>query len=107
MKRIKHTEEYIIRAIKRYEAGERVTELCREVGVAPATFYNWIARFSGMAISDAKKFKALEDENRRLKRVVADLLLDNETLKEELGQTYRTIRTRREDNSNGGQQNDS
>jgi putative transposase len=82
MKRIKHTEEQIIKVLKRYEAGEKAAELCREVGITQATFYNWKSKYSGMEVSDAKKLRALEEENRRLKRVVADLVLDNQMLKE-------------------------
>ncbi len=82
MKRIKHTEEQIIRVLKRYEAGEKAADLAREVGITLATFYNWKSKFSGMDVSDAKKLRAFEEENRRLKRLVADLSLDIVMLKE-------------------------
>lgn len=82
MKRIKHTEEQIIKALKRFEAGEKAAALAREFGITLATFYNWKAKYGGMEVSEAKKLKALEEENRRLKRAVADLLLDNQMLKD-------------------------
>ncbi|MEY4596207.1 MAG: hypothetical protein RLZZ506_623 [Bacteroidota bacterium] len=82
MKRIKHTEEQIIRVLKRFEAGEKAADLAREVGITLPTFYNWKAKFGGMEVSDAKKLRALEEENRRLKRLVADQALDLAMLKE-------------------------
>jgi putative transposase len=65
MKRIKHTEEQIIRVLKRFEAGEKAADLAREVGITLPTFYNWKAKFGGMEVYDAKKLRALEEENRR------------------------------------------
>ena len=82
MKRIKHTEEQIIRVLKRFEAGEKAADLAREVGITLLTFYNWKSKFGGMEVSDAKKLRALEEENRRLKRLVADQALDLAMLKE-------------------------
>jgi putative transposase len=81
MKKAKHTEEKIIGAVKQLEAGRPVKELARELGVTDQTLYNWKSKYGGMEVSDAKKLRALEDENRRLKEIVADLSLDREVLK--------------------------
>ena len=80
MKKTKHTEEKIIGAVKQLEAGRAVKELAREMGVTDQTLYNWKAKFGGMEVSDAKKLRALEEENRRLKEMVADLSLDKAAL---------------------------
>lgn len=81
MKRKRFSEEQIIGALKEAEAGLPVKELVRKYGVTEQTFYRWKSKFGGMEINDAKKLKALEDENRRLKHLVADLTLDNQALK--------------------------
>jgi putative transposase len=75
------TEEQIIRAIQEVEGGTRTADVCRRLGVSEQTFYRWKAKFGGMDVSDAKRLKGLEDENRRLKQMVADLALDNQALK--------------------------
>ncbi len=75
------TEEQIIGAVKQLEAGRPVKELARELGVTDQTLYNWKSKYGGMEVSEAKRLKALEDENRRLKEMVADLSLDKEALK--------------------------
>jgi putative transposase len=75
MKKAKHSEEKIIGAVKQMEAGRSVKELARELGVTDQTLYNWKSKYGGMEVSDAKKLRALEDENRRLKQLVADLSL--------------------------------
>jgi len=80
MKKTKHTEEKIIGAVKQLEAGRPVKELAREMGVTDQTLYNWKSKFGGMEVSDAKKLRALEEENRRLKEMVADLSLDKAAL---------------------------
>lgn len=74
-------EEQIIMILKRHEAGTATSELCREFNISPTTFYKWRAKFGGMDVSDAKRLRGLEDENRRLKQIVADLTLDNQALK--------------------------
>ena len=74
------TEEQIIRILQEAEAGMKVMDVCRKHGISDATYYNWKAKFGGMTVSDAKKLKALEDENRRLKKLVADLSLDKQAL---------------------------
>ena len=75
------TEEQIIRILQEAEAGMKVMDVCRKHGISDATYYNWKSKYGGMTVSDAKKLKALEDENRRLKHIVADLTLDNQALK--------------------------
>jgi len=75
------TEEQIIRILQEAEAGVKVLDVCRKHGISDATYYNWKAKYGGMTVSDAKKLKTLEDENRRLKHIVADLTLDNQALK--------------------------
>jgi putative transposase len=81
MKKGRCSEEKIIAAVKQLEAGRAAKELARELGVTDQTLYNWKAKYGGMEVSDAKRLKALEDENRRLKEMVADLSLDREALK--------------------------
>ena len=80
MKKTKHSEEKIIAAVKQLEAGRAVKELAREMGVTDQTLYNWKSKYGGMDVSDARRLQALEDENRRLKSLVADLSLDKEEL---------------------------
>jgi putative transposase len=80
MKKTKHSEEKIIAAVKQLEAGRSAKDLARELGVTDQTLYNWRSKYSGMDVNDAKRLKALEEENRRLKTMVADLSLDKEAL---------------------------
>jgi putative transposase len=82
MKKSRFTEEQIIGMIKEQEGGVKTADLCRKHGISPATFYTWKARYGGMDVSDAKRLKHLLDENAKLKRVVADLTLDNVVLKD-------------------------
>jgi putative transposase len=81
MKKTKHTEEQIIGVVKQMESGRAVKDLAREMGVTDQTLYNWKSKYGGMDVNEAKRLKALEDENRRLKEMVADLSLDKEALK--------------------------
>jgi putative transposase len=76
------TEEQIIAVLKEAEAGAKTPDLCRRHGVSEQTFYRWKARYGGLEISDLRRLRQLEDENSRLKRLVADLALDNQALKE-------------------------
>ena len=76
------TEEQIIKVLKEHEAGAVTTDLCRRHGVSPATFYKWKAKFSGMEVSDARRLRVLEAENAKLKRMVAELHLDIDMLKD-------------------------
>jgi putative transposase len=80
MKKTRHTEEKIIGAVKQLEAGRSAKDVARELGVSDQTLYNWKSKYGGMEVNDAKKLRALEDENRRLKQLVADLSLDKEAL---------------------------
>ena len=81
MKKTKHTEEKIIGAVKQLEAGRSAKDVAREMGVSDQTLYNWKSKYGGMEVSEAKRLKSLEEENRRLKEIVADLSLDKEALK--------------------------
>ena len=81
MKRSRFTEEQIITILKKQEAGVKLADICREHGISTGTFYQWRSKFGGMEVSEAKKLRSLEDENRRLKQIVADLTLDNHALK--------------------------
>ena len=76
------TEEQIIGIPKEAEAGAKVAELCRKYGISDATYYNWKAKFGGMTVSDAQRLKALEAENAKLKRLLAESMLDNAALKD-------------------------
>ncbi len=82
MKRKRFSEEQIIRILQEADAGMKVADLCRKYGFSEATFYNWKSKFGGMTISEVRRLKALEQENSRLKRLVADLTLDNQVLRE-------------------------
>ena len=82
MKRSKFTEAQILKVLKTQEEGKKVSEICRENGISEQTFYNWKSKYGGMTLSELKRTKELEIENARLKRLVADLSLDNQVLKE-------------------------
>ena len=82
MKQSRFTEEQIIRLLKRAEAGEKITGLCREAGISDTTFQRWKAKYGGLDVNEARRLKQLEDENRRLKQLVAELTLDNVALKD-------------------------
>jgi putative transposase len=88
MKRSKFTEEQIIGILREQDAGAKTAELCRRHGISSATFYAWKARFGGMEVSDAKRLKALEEENARLKRLLAESLLDQAALKDLLSRKW-------------------
>jgi len=81
MKKSRYTEEQIIAILKQHEAGVKTADLCREHGISDATFYNWKAKYGGLDVSEAHRLRQMEDENRRLKALVADLSLDKEALK--------------------------
>ena len=80
MKKSRYTEEQIIGILKQHESGVKTADLCREHGISEATFYNWKAKFGGLDVSEAQRLRQMEDENRRLKQLVADLSLDKEML---------------------------
>lgn len=88
MKRTRFTDEQIIGILKEHEAGMPVSELCRKHGVSDASIYKWKAKFGGMDVSEAKRLKTLEDENTKLKRLLADAMLDNAALKDLLGKKW-------------------
>jgi len=85
MKPSRFTEEQIIGILRDHEAGAKTADVCRKHGISSATFYKWKSKYGGLEVSDAKRLKALEDENRRLKRLLADSMLDNAALKDLLG----------------------
>ncbi len=82
------TEEQIIGVLKEAEAGAKIADLCRKHGISDATYYNWKAKFGGMTVSDAQRLKALEAENSKLKRLLAESLLDNAALKDVVGRKW-------------------
>jgi putative transposase len=88
MVRKKYTEEQIIAVLKESEAGAKTGELCRKYGMSDATFYHWQAKYAGLTVSELKRLRSLEDENRRLKQIVAQQALDNWALKELLSKNF-------------------
>lgn len=88
MKRSKFTEEQIIAILREQEVGAKMPDVCRRHGISSATFYAWKAKYGGMEPSDAKRLKALEDENAKLKRLYADAMLDNTALKDLLAKKW-------------------
>jgi putative transposase len=88
MVRRKYTEEQIIAVLKEGEAGTPVTELCRKYGMSDGAYYNWKAKYAGMTVSELKRLKGLEDENRRLKQIVGEQALDIRALKDLLSKNF-------------------
>lgn len=88
MKRKRFTEEQIIAVLQQAEAGVKTGELCRQVGITEQTFYRWKSKYGGMKVSDAKRLRELEQENRKLKQLLGESLLDNAALKELLGKNW-------------------
>jgi putative transposase len=82
MKPSRFTEEQIIGILREQEVGAKTVDVCRKYGISSATFYKWKAKYCGLDVSDAKRLRALEDENSKLKRLLADAMLDNAMLKE-------------------------
>jgi putative transposase len=82
MKRKRHAEEQIIAILKEHEAGVKTVDLCRNHGISEASFYSWKAKYGGLEVSEAKRLKGLESENARLKKLLADAMLDNAALKD-------------------------
>jgi len=88
MKRTKYTEEQIIKVLKEAESGVKTSDICRKYGISDATFYNWKAKYGGLTVNEAKRLKALEHENSRLKKIVADQALDIEALKSVVSKNF-------------------
>jgi len=82
MKRSRFTEEQIVGVLKEQEAGQRTADVCRKHGISEGTFYKWKAKYGGLEVSDARRLKALEDENAKLKKLLAETMLDNAVLKD-------------------------
>ena len=88
MKRSRFTEEQIIAIVREQEAGAKTADVCRRHGISEATFYAWKAKFGGLDVSEARRLKALEDENTKLKKLLADAMLDNVALKDLLAKKW-------------------
>jgi putative transposase len=88
MKRSRFTDEQIIAIVKEQEAGSKTVDVCRKHGISDATFYKWKAKYGGLEVSEAKRLRTLEDENTRLKKLLADVMLDNAVLKELAGKKW-------------------
>ena len=88
MRRSRFSDEQIIAILREQEAGRPTAEVCRKHGISGATFYKWKSKFGGMEVSEAKRLKSLEDENRKLKKLLAEQVMDNATLKEMLTKNF-------------------
>ena len=88
MKRSRFTEEQIIGVLKEHQTGLSAAELCRKHGISDATFYKWRSKYGGMEVSEAKRLKQLEDENAKLKKLLAESMMDVSTLREMLGKNF-------------------
>jgi putative transposase len=88
MKRKRFTEEQIIKALKQHESGLKVGDICRNLGIVEQTFYRWKSKFGGMGVSEAKRLRALEEENTRLKKLLADQMLEIAAIKDALSKKW-------------------
>jgi putative transposase len=88
MKRARFSEEQIVGILKEHELGAKTSELCRKHGISDATFYNWKAKYGGLDVSEAKRLKQLSDENTKLKKLLAESMLDNAALKDLLSKKW-------------------
>lgn len=91
MRKSRYTEEQIIRVLKEQESGVKVSELCRKYGISEQTFYRWRSKYGGMNVSEARRLKALEEENRRLKQIVGEQALDIQALKAVFEKKYSAV----------------
>ena len=93
MKKKRFTETQIVSILRQLEAGKATKDICRERGISEATFYDWKAKYGGMEVSDVRKMKELEEENSKLKRIVANLTLENDAIKTVLEKKYGGLTT--------------
>lgn len=84
----RYTEEQIIKAIKQHEAGAKVDDFCREMGISTGTFYNWRSKYAGLEVNEAKRLRELEAENNKLKKMLADKMLEVEAMKDVLSKKW-------------------
>lgn len=84
----RYTAEQIIKAIKEHEAGAKVDDICRRLGISSGTFYNWRSKYAGMEVNEAKRLRELESENNKLKKLLAEKLLENEALKDVISKKW-------------------
>jgi len=88
MKRKRFTEEQIIKALKQQESGVKVADICRHAGIVEQTFYRWKSKYGGMDVSEAKRLRALEEENSQLKKLLANTMLENAAIKDALSKKW-------------------
>jgi len=88
MKKKRFSEEQIIRVLKEHEAGAKVADICRRIGISDATFYNWRSKYGGLEVNEAKRLKELESENSQLKKLLAETLIEKEALKDVLSKKW-------------------
>ena len=88
MKKKRYTEEQIIKAIKEHEAGTKTDDICRRLGISSATFYNWRSKYAGLEVNEAKRLRELEAENTKLKKLLAETLIEKEALKDVLSKKW-------------------
>ena len=85
------SEEQIIKAVKQHEAGTKVDEICRQLGISNGTFYNWRSKYAGLEVNEAKRFRELQSENNKLKKLLAEKLLENEAMKDVLTKSGKAL----------------